>query len=76
MAIAPGWRWKVTYSTTRDLDRGRPKDYDGTLLYWKVKNWILLMNARGAPTVGRALKDGEKISSGSELQLPSHCVYV
>jgi hypothetical protein len=34
------------------------------------------MNARGAPTVGRALKDGEKISSGSELKLPSHRVYV
>jgi hypothetical protein len=34
------------------------------------------MNARGVPTVGQALKDGEKISLGSELKLPSHRVYV
>ncbi|KAM0850621.1 hypothetical protein ACQ4PT_052960 [Festuca glaucescens] len=66
MAISPDWRWKICYSTTRDQDRGRAKNYDGSLHYWKAKDWLLVMNAKGAPLVGRALKEGEKISIGSE----------
>jgi hypothetical protein len=27
------WIWKVFYTTTKDLDRGRPKSYDGTLRF-------------------------------------------
>jgi hypothetical protein len=34
------------------------------------------MNAKGAPLVGRALKEGEKISIGSEVRMPNHSVYV
>jgi hypothetical protein len=76
MAIPPDWRWKISYSTTRDQDRGRSKSYDGSLRYWKAKDWLLLMNAKAAPLVGRALKEGEKISIGSEVKMPNHYVSV
>ncbi|KAM0881896.1 hypothetical protein ACQ4PT_032653 [Festuca glaucescens] len=76
MAIPPDWRWKISYTTARDQDRGRPKSYDGTLLFWKVKEWLLLMNAKSAPLVGRAIKEGEWIKDGSEVKFPNHRVSV
>ncbi|KAM0852493.1 hypothetical protein ACQ4PT_051714 [Festuca glaucescens] len=67
MAIPLDWRWKISYTTARDQYRGHPKSYDGTLLFWKAKEWLLLMNAKSAPLVGRAIKEGEWIKDGSEF---------
>jgi hypothetical protein len=40
-------RWKITYSTVKDLDRGRMKSYDGFLEIRKRGNFMILNNAKG-----------------------------
>jgi hypothetical protein len=40
--------WKVSYSTVKDLDRGRMKAYDGSLSLSK-DNFLRLFNAKSAP---------------------------
>jgi hypothetical protein len=76
MAIPSDWKWKISYNTTRDQDRGRRKSYDGTLYFWKVKEWLLMMNAKHAPLVSRGIKEGEWIRDGSEVKFPNHRVLV
>jgi hypothetical protein len=39
--------WKITYSTFKDLDRGRMKSYDGFLELRKKDNFLILYNAKG-----------------------------
>src|SRR4051812_40037985 len=72
--IPPTWRWKVTYSTSQDRDRGRFKEYDGALCIWS--DWISLQNAKGAGITGRNLADHELITFGSEVFFPAHHVIV
>jgi hypothetical protein len=43
----PSKIWKITYSTHKDLDRGRMKAYDGTLSLSVKDGWITLLDAKG-----------------------------
>ena len=38
--------WKVSYTTRRDIDRGRFNSYDGRLSLWHYKNCLVLKNAK------------------------------
>jgi hypothetical protein len=68
----PDGKWKVTYSTVKDYDRGRVKAYDGSLHLWISNNWLVLLNAKGTPIIGRYLKNGEILSIGSDVVFPYH----
>jgi hypothetical protein len=64
--------WKVSYTTAKDLDRGRVKAYDGSLNLWISNHWLVLLNAKGNPIAGRYLENGEVILIGSEVAFPCH----
>jgi hypothetical protein len=70
----PAWSWKATYTTSKDLDRGRMKSYDGALNLWK--DWIILNNAKGKPIIGRHLAYQERIAPGSEVKFMSNVALV
>ena len=74
--IEPAWRWKATYSTNKDLDRGREKTYDGSLHLWTHRDWIVLKSAKGEAIVGRHLHHGEYVAPGSEVIFHSHFALV
>jgi hypothetical protein len=40
-------KWKITYSTLKDLDHGRMKAYDGSLEFLMKANKLILKNAKG-----------------------------
>jgi hypothetical protein len=64
--------WHVTYSTHRDLWRGRMKSYDGSLFFSAKHNWLLLKDAKGA-MVGRCgLKPVDSFMLGSKISFPNH----
>jgi hypothetical protein len=69
-------RWKITYTTVKDLDRGRVKAYDGSLNLWVSNNWLVLLNAKGTPIIGHYLENGEVLSSGSVVVFPCHRVKI
>jgi hypothetical protein len=60
--------WKITYSTLKDLDRNRMKAYDGTLFYFPVDHWLVLLNAKGSRIGCRSLLKGESLSLGMYSQ--------
>jgi hypothetical protein len=39
-------KWRITYSTCKDLDRGRLKAYDGSLEFSQLERSLILKNAR------------------------------
>jgi hypothetical protein len=47
--------WKVSFSTSTSSDVG--KFQDGVLVLWK-NNWLVLLNPREVPVIGRYLKMG------------------
>ncbi|KAM0823611.1 hypothetical protein ACQ4PT_070765 [Festuca glaucescens] len=73
--LPPCHRWKVMFFSLLDRDQGRIiVPLEGELHLWK--NWIVLMNPKGAPIVGRRLPEEEEIQIGSEVSFPSHSVQV
>jgi hypothetical protein len=66
--------WHVTYSTHRDLWRGRMKAYDGSLQLSVKDNWLLLKDARGAMVGRRGLKTTDSFSIGAKLSFPNNVV--
>ncbi|KAM0861076.1 hypothetical protein ACQ4PT_046145 [Festuca glaucescens] len=73
---SPTWKWKVTYSAIEDLNSGRQKVMDGELHLWTLKDWIALMNYRGAPIVGKFLVNGDVVDVGTNVEFPCHHVKV
>jgi hypothetical protein len=70
--VTPDGQWKIKYTTVKDLDHGRVKAYDGSLNLWLSNNWLVLLNAKGTPIIGRFLENGEILSVGSEVVFPYH----
>ena len=69
----------MTYSISKDLDRGRVKSYDGTIHLWIKEHqldWITLKDAKGTSLVGRRVYHKEKIDFGFKVRLPSHIALV
>jgi hypothetical protein len=74
------WIWKVTYSTIKDLDRGRFKAYDGSLVLIISEKWLILKNAKGDPIAVQAVSADrvsriyEVFAVGSKVNFPLHTV--
>jgi hypothetical protein len=68
--------WKITYSTIKDLDRGRMKSYDGMLEVSEKDQWLRLMDARGVQIGCRSLQKGDHFSIGAKLFFPIHVVRI
>jgi hypothetical protein len=68
--------WKVSYSTRKDLDRGRMKSYDGTLKFWSSNGWIVLLNAKDKPIDVQVLRVDPCYKSGSKVRFPHHVVRI
>jgi hypothetical protein len=66
--------WKITYSTFKDLDRGRMKSYDGFLELQKKDNFLILNNAKGKQIGCRFKKSKDSFHLGAKLFFPSHSV--
>ena len=66
--------WKITYSTVRDLDRGRMKSYDGSLVLSIKDNWLVLKNAKGAQIGCKYKETNDSFSIGAKLCFPIHVV--
>ncbi|KAM0880621.1 hypothetical protein ACQ4PT_033457 [Festuca glaucescens] len=75
-AISGSWIWKVSYSTKKDLDRGRIKDYDGTVKYWSSNGWIVLLNAKEEPIAVQLLSEGQCVKPGAKVNFSHHSVTV
>jgi hypothetical protein len=65
--------WKVSYSTKKDLDRGRMKFYDGTLKFWSSNDWIVLLNAKDEPIAVQVLRVEPGYKSGSKVNFSVSC---
>jgi hypothetical protein len=68
--------WKITYSTVKDMDRGRMKAYDGTLELDEIDQWLHLRCARGIQIGCRSLQKGDQFSIGAKLFFPIHIVRI
>jgi hypothetical protein len=74
------WIWKVSYSTIKDLDRGRFKAYDGSLVLIISEKWLILKNAKGDPIVVQAIsvdrlsRIHEAFAVGTKVNFPLHSV--
>ena len=69
----------MTYSTFKDLDRGRVKYYDGSIHLWikeHQRDWIVLKDAKGTSLVGRRVFLDERIDLGLKVCFPSHTALV
>jgi hypothetical protein len=64
--------WKISYSTIRDLDRGRMKSYDGTLCLYE--DLLMLKNAKGDRVGFRPKEKNDLFSMGAKLFFPKHVV--
>jgi hypothetical protein len=64
--------WKISYSTCRDLDRGRMKAYDGSLCLYE--DILLLKNVKGERIGYRSKEKHDIFSVGAKLKFPSHVV--
>jgi hypothetical protein len=69
-------RWKITYSTVKDLDRGRMKSYDGFLEIRKRDNFMILNNAKGRQIGYRFISHRDDLILDSKLIFPMHIVRV
>jgi hypothetical protein len=68
--------WKITYSTLKDLGKGRMKSYDGSLEICKKDNFMILNNAKGKQIGYRFLKSHESLCLGAKLRFPLHVVRI
>jgi hypothetical protein len=68
-------RWKISYSTNKDLDRERLKSYDGELHFLAAKNWLMLQNAKGEPIAVKLAKC-KIYSMGSKVHFSHHVVRI
>ncbi|KAM0902673.1 hypothetical protein ACQ4PT_019159 [Festuca glaucescens] len=71
-----GKKWRITYSTTKDIDRGRMKSYDGILELDDKDQWLRLPCARGLQIGCRFLQKGDQFSIGAKLYFPIHIVRI
>jgi hypothetical protein len=44
----------------------------GHLVFWSLKNWLVLLNDLDDPLVGRSVKKGETIHVGSLVRFNTH----
>jgi hypothetical protein len=70
----PSKTWKITYSTHKDIDRGRMKAYDGTLSLSVKDGWISLLDAKGKIVGCRYKETRDNFSVGAKLHFPMHVV--
>jgi hypothetical protein len=70
----PSKIWKITYSTHKDLERGRMKAYDGSLSLSVKDDWISLLDAKGKIVGCRYKESKDKFSIGAKLSFPMHVV--
>jgi hypothetical protein len=68
--------WKITYSTSKDLDRGRIKAYDGSLELAQKEDFLILRNAKGFRIGCRDLHRRDSLSLGAKLTFPWHVVRI
>jgi hypothetical protein len=67
-------KWRVTYSTCKDLDKGRLKAYDGSLEFFQLERSLVLKNAKGF-RIGRLnLHPKISFSLGAKIYFPWHIV--
>jgi hypothetical protein len=67
-------KWKITYSTLKDLDCGCMKAYDGMLELVTKSNRLILYNAKGVQ-IGFKFADREdNFSLGSKINFHLHRV--
>ncbi|KAM0827957.1 hypothetical protein ACQ4PT_067858 [Festuca glaucescens] len=72
--IQPSKTWKITYSTRKDLDRGRMKAYDGSLSLSVKDGWISLFDAKGKIVGCRYKEPKDNFSVGAKLYFPIHVI--
>jgi hypothetical protein len=70
----PSKMWKITYSTHKDLDRGRMKAYDGSLSRSVKDDWITLLDAKGKIIGCRYMESKDNFSVSAKLYFPMHVV--
>jgi hypothetical protein len=76
------WVWKISYSTFKDLDRGRMKAYDGTLILLAAEKLLILKNAKGDPVAVQAVRSDPvskvsvSYSVGSKIRFQLHSVRI
>ncbi|KAK1649061.1 hypothetical protein QYE76_066866 [Lolium multiflorum] len=70
----PSKNWKITYSTHKDLDRGRMKAYDGSLSRSVKDDWITLLDAKGKIIGCRYMESKDNFSVRAKLSFPMHVV--
>jgi hypothetical protein len=73
MAPPPLGRWKVSFEVV--LDSGKSKSAPGFLLLWP-RSWLVLVNHKDSPIVGKHLTKGEVFYSGSTVRFQSHVALV
>jgi hypothetical protein len=66
--------WKITYSTHKDLHRGRMKAYDGTLEIHTSDNFMILNNAKGKQIGYHFCHKKDCFSVGSKITFPLYVV--
>jgi hypothetical protein len=76
------WVWKISYSTFKDLDRGRMKAYDGTLIMLAAEKLLILKNAKGDPVAVQTVRSDPvskvamSYSVGSKIRFQLHSVRI
>jgi hypothetical protein len=50
--------------------------YDGKIHFWSVKDWIVLLDARGVPVAGRISDADDVLQIGSCVAFPSHMAMI
>jgi hypothetical protein len=66
--------WKITYSTYKDLDRGRMKSFDGILEVRKKDNFMILNNSKGRQIGCRFKRSKDSFHIGAKIYFSSHVV--
>jgi hypothetical protein len=64
----PAWKWCVSFSEVQDLDSEVHGSQVGELHLWTATDWLVLMNSKGTPIVGKYLQDGDTVDIGSEIE--------
>jgi hypothetical protein len=65
--------WKITYSTAKDLDRGRMKAYDGSLCLC-MDNYLRLFNAKSALIGCQRVSSRVLFHAGAKLKFTGYVV--
>jgi hypothetical protein len=62
------WKWSESYSEVQDLSKEVHNPMVGELHLWITTDWLVLMNSKGSPIVGKYLQNGDKVHVGSEIE--------